>query len=157
MKHTLRNTFGQNAVGALFAYVLLDFLMLAAGMGVPVFCVLLGVAVGWFGARRAEYFLPEPGPAMRRVVRYAMVCAGTTAALLLGLWAPLVPRLLSPDVDLYAMGLPSLPGEPRLSAVLLLALLIVVTPLLQFLAVLGGAYLTFMRRLRNGRFGSGRL
>uniref|UniRef100_A0A7C4CBL6 Uncharacterized protein n=1 Tax=candidate division WOR-3 bacterium TaxID=2052148 RepID=A0A7C4CBL6_UNCW3 len=150
MRHTTRQTFGQHWLGALIAYVLLDVLMVAAGLGVPSLCILLGLGVGWFGALRAEFFLQEIGAAMRRVLRYAAITAGVTFLLMVVAWWRYVPPLLDPVVDSGSMGVPLILYDPRLSLIGWLVGMFLVAPLAQFLATLAGAYLTFMFRLRRG-------
>jgi len=149
MNHTTRQTFGQHWLGALIAYVLLDGLMVAAGMGVPAFCILAGFGVGWFGARRAEFFLREVGAAMRRVVRYALVTSGVTLGLMSAVWWPFIPPLFDPVIDCGSMGVPLILYDPRLSLIGWLVGMLIITPLLQFLVTLAGAYLTFAVRLRR--------
>jgi hypothetical protein len=152
-----RRTFGQNAVGALVAYVVMDVLCAGLGMGVPFACILLGFGVGWFGALRAELFLGEPGPAMRRVLRYAWLTTGVTFAIMAAVWGPLVRFLLNPVVDPGSMGLPLILYDPLASFVGWLVLMILISPAMQFVTTLAGAYLTLNARLNSdGRSGMGR-
>lgn len=147
--HTEKNTIGQHWAGLLFAYVMLDLLMVVAGMGVPVFCILLGLAVGAMGARRAEYFLREVGPAMRRVVRYALVSSGITLVAMAVVWGRLIPACFG-DVGPACYGIPLIFFDPKASLVGWLVLMIVVAPALQFVVTLAGAYLVFSSRLKKG-------
>lgn len=150
MIHSTRSTFGQHWLGALVAYILLDSLMVVAGLGVPSFCILLGFGVGWFGALRAEFFLREIGAAMRRVVRYAAITSGVTLLLMVVAWGRYVPPLFDPVIDPGSMGVPLILYDPRLSLVGWLIGMFLVVPLAQFLVTLAGAYLTFAVRLRRG-------
>jgi hypothetical protein len=152
-----RRTFGQNAIGALVAYVVMDALCAALGMGVPVACILLGLGVGWFGALRAEFYLGTPALAMRRVLRYAWITSGVTFVIMLGVWGRLIRFLLNPRVDPGSMGLPLILYDPLASFIGWLVLMILIAPALQFLTTLGGAYLTFAARLRaDGKTGVSR-
>lgn len=153
--HTEKNTIGQHWAGLLFAYVMLDLLMAVAGMGVPVFCILLGLPVGAMGARRAEYFLREIGPAMQRVVRYALVSSGITMFVMLGVWGRLIPACFG-DVGQACYGIPLILFDPKASLVGWLVLMIIIAPFIQFVVTLASAYLTFQIRLRKGwgSFGS---
>jgi hypothetical protein len=150
MKHDPRRTFGQNGIGATVSYIFMDVLCAGLGMGVPVFCILLGFPLGWFAARRAELRLPEPAGAMRRALRYAFDTSAFTMALMLLVWSWAIRPLFNPLVDCGSMGVPLILYEPRI------ILMVVVSPFLQFLMSVFGAFLTFQYRLRKGTFGSGR-
>lgn len=150
MRHMTARTFGQHWLGLLVAYVLLDALLAAAGLGVPSFCIMLGIGVGWFGALRAEFFLREIGPAMQRVMRYAAITSGVTFLLMVVAWWRYVPPLLDPVIDPGSMGVPLILYDPRLSLIGWLFGMFLVGPLAQFLVTLAGAYVTFMFRLRRG-------
>lgn len=152
-----RRTFGQNAVGAFIAYVVMDVLCAGLGMGTPAACILLGFGVGWFGALRAEFLLGKPAAALRRVVRYAALTSAVTMVIMAVIWGPLVRFLLNPRVDPGSMGLPLILYDPLASFVGWLVLMIIGGPLMQVLTTLTGAYLTFAVRLgADGRTGIGR-
>jgi hypothetical protein len=150
MKHDARKTFGQHWLGAMISYVVIDVLCAGLGMGVPLFCIILGFGVGWFGAMRAEYFIEEPGRAMRRVLRYAWLTSAVTLVMMAVLWGRLVPVLFHPTVDAGNMGLPLWLYEPRLSLAGWILLMVVIAPFMQAVMTAFGAYLTFQRRLRSG-------
>ena len=154
-KHDWSKTWGQNAVGAMIAYVVIDGLCAALGMGVPFACIMLGFLVGAFGALRAEYFMGEPAAAMRRALRYALVTSSVTFVIMLAVWGHLVRFFFNPRVDPGSMGFPLILYEPVPSFIGWLVLMIVVSPALQFVVTLFGSYLTFTWRLRSG-WGEGR-
>lgn len=149
-------TWGQNAFGLTVAYVVMDGLCAALGMGVPFACILLGFPVGMFAAMRAECFTAFPGAAMRRALRYAFVTSGITFVIMAGVWGPAVRFLFHPKVDPGSMGLPLILYDPLASFIGWLVLMIVVSPALQFVVTLFGAYVAFTLRLGPGRGGSRR-
>ncbi len=129
--------------------------MVVAGMGVPVFCILLGVPVGVIGARRAEYFLREIRAAMQRVVRYALLSSGITMVAMVVVWGRLIPACFG-DVGPACYGIPLILFDPKASLVGWLVLMIIIAPLIQFVVTLASAFLIFQFRLRKGwgTFGS---
>ena len=137
-------TFGQNAVGAFIAYAVIDGLCAALGMGVPLFCILLGFSVGWFNALRAWHFVPGKVGAMKRSLRYALLTSLVTLVIMVVVWGKLVPMVLHPIINPGSMGLPLLLYEPKPSLIGWLVLMIVVSPFLQFLMTVFGSFLTFL-------------
>ena len=141
-----RKSFDQHWLGAFLAYVVMDGLLVATGMGVPVFCILFGFAVGWFTAMRARVHRTDLRAAMKLNLRYAAITAAVTFVLMAILWGRTLPGFLDPRIDRGAMGVPLILYEPRASYVGWLVLMIGVSPVLQFLATLFGSYLTFLWR-----------
>lgn len=150
MRHHPRDTIGQHWLGALFAYAMLDVLMAAAGMGVPVFCILLAVPVGAFCAARAEYFLKDIGPAMRRVLRYSLITSGVTLVVMTGFWWWLLPYLPRNGPDVHRLAIPLILYEPKLSLIGWVVLMLMVAPAAQFVVMLASAFVVFAVRLRRG-------
>jgi hypothetical protein len=146
-------TFDQHWLGALFCYVILDVMMVAAGMGVPVFCILLGFPVGWFTAMRSRAYRADVYSAMKLNLRYVLVTSAVTFVLMAALWGRMIPRFFDPVVDAGGMGLPLILYEPRASFVGWLVLMIVVAPALQFAWTLFGSYVTYLWRPRWWRDG----
>ena len=148
-----RKSFDQHWLGALIAYVVMDGLLVAMGMGVPIFCILFGFPVGWFTAMRARVHRADQRAAMKLNLRYAAITAGVTFVLMAVLWGRTLPAFLNPYIDRGAMGVPLILYEPRASYIGWLVLMIVVSPVLQFLATLFGSYLTFLWRPKWWRDG----
>ncbi len=49
-----------NGIIAYAVFVVIDLTCAAAGMGVPIFCILLGFFVGWYIARRVTVISANP-------------------------------------------------------------------------------------------------
>jgi hypothetical protein len=125
-------------------YLVLDTLCVGAGMGVPIFAILIGFAVGWFLPR----FLP-PGPeaakpSRKAIFRAAFLLGGFTFALMAVLWLPALPLLWDPQADLANFGMPLLLFEPRASFIAWEVLMIAISPFLQVLAIIFGADLRLL-------------
>lgn len=143
-RYDLSKTFGQNWIGAFVAYAIMDLLCAGLGMGVPLFCILLGFSVGWFGAVRAWHFIPGHVGAMKRSLRYALLTSLATVVIGAVIWGRLVPLMFNPVIDPGNMGLPMLLYEPKASLIAWLVLMIFVSPFLQFLVTVLGSFLTFL-------------
>jgi hypothetical protein len=139
-----KRTVGQNWVGALVAYVVIDGLCAGLGMGVPLFCILLGFSVGWFGALRAWHFVPGKAAAMKRSLRYALLTSLVTLVIMVVLWGRLVPLAFHPYINPTNMGLPLLLYEPKASLIGWLVLMMLVSPFLQFTMTVFGSFVTFL-------------
>ncbi len=132
----------------LLIYVFLDVFATGAGMGVPFFCILLGFPVGWFLTRR--YLLLSEGikATLKKTLRDSLITSGVTFAGMAVIWGPALARLFDPGADLANFGMPMILFEPNASFVAWLALMILISPLLQLLATIFASYLTITRRMK---------
>jgi len=123
----------------LLLYLGLDTLCVGIGMGVPIFAILVGFAVGWF----LPGYLPastSPGrPSRKAILRAAFLLGAFTFALMAMIWGPTIPRLWDPQGDLANFGIPLILYEPRSSFVGWEVLMIGISPFLQVMAVVFGA------------------
>ena len=125
-----------------FVIGLLDVFAIGFGMGVPIFAILLGFPVGWWLARRraAEGVSRD---AMRAALVWAGLLAAASAVVLAIVWGPQVPNAFDPDFDAKAFGIPLILYTSQASMIGWLALMIVISPVLQGMAVLTGAVAGF--------------
>jgi len=133
---------------AYLIFVVLDLICVGAGMGVPFFCIVLGLPVGWYIARR---FLPSEyrvGDQMRRIFQVALATSLFTFAVMAILWGRTVSLLFDPAADFANFGIPMILYDPKASFTGWLILMIFISPFLQLLATTFAAYLTVTRRLR---------
>jgi hypothetical protein len=132
---------------ALLLYAALDVICVGAGMGVPIFCILLGLPVGWAIAMRVTVHPRPIRQALGLVLRWAALTAAFTCVLMAILWGRTVGMLFDPAADLANFGIPLILYEPTASFIGWLVLMIVISPFLQFLMTLFGAHLALLRRL----------
>ena len=154
------------SVGAALAvYVALDVVAVGMGMGVPIFCILLGFPAGWYAVwiaaarlerERGPADLPPPGGVsvglLRQVFVYALVASGVTLlamAVLWGWWG--LAALFDPATDYSQLGMPLLLFEPKASFIGWLVLMIVVSPVLQLLAMVFGSHIAMLAGKRAAR------
>ena len=133
---------------ALFAFG--DIVCIGLGMGVPFFCILFGLPVGWYLARRIAM---RPFDTRRMLSKVLLGAALTSAFTFVGialLWGRCVVMLFDPAADLANFGIPLILYEPVASFVGWIVLMIVISPFLQFLMTLFGAHLTWLWWLSTG-------
>lgn len=123
-------------------YILLDGLATGGGMGVPFFNILYGFPVGWYLARRLGKDAEFDRRLMRQVLKWSALSSCVTVLFMLVVWAPSASMLFDPTADLANFGIPMILFEPRASFIGWLALMVLISPFLQFLMTLFGAYLT---------------
>lgn len=143
----MRKVFDLRIGWALAIFAFLDLVCVGLGMGVPIFCILFGLPVGWYIARRVTTRPLRVGQLLGKV----LVGAGLTSAftfMVMGLlWGRCVVMLFDPLADLANFGIPLILYDPKASFIGWLVLMIVISPFLQLLMTLFGAYLTLLWRL----------
>jgi hypothetical protein len=132
-------------MGQLALYAALDLLCGALGMGVPVLCIALGFPVGWRIVRVLRLAdIPVPD-ALARILVWAALTSGFTFVIMAVVWGRCVPMLFDPAADIANFGMPLILYEPRPSFVAWLVLMIVISPVLQFLVTVLGADVALLR------------
>jgi hypothetical protein len=130
-------------------YAVLDTVCVGMGMGVPIFCILLGFPVGWYVARTVAADTAEIRPVLRKLLLYATVTSAVTLVEMAAIWGRCVAWLFDPAADYANFGIPLILYDPKASFVGWLVLMIAVSPFLQLLTTLLGAHLTLLTRLRG--------
>jgi hypothetical protein len=129
---------------ALVLFILVDIVSIGMGMGVPFFSILLGIPLGWFLVLFVTDKTTRVQDILWWVLIYAAVAAGITVLGMLMIWLPMSTLLFDPTNDLTMTGVPLILYEPRASFIGWLVLMIVISPVLQVLTTLFGAYLTLL-------------
>lgn len=132
----------------LLIFIFADAIAAGMGMGVPVFCVLLGFPTGWYLARRHLLLHPEIKDALGAVLRDSLITSGITFLFMAVLWGRTIPMLFDPASDFANFGIPMILFDARLSFIGWLVLMIFISPFLELLTTVFAAYLTVIRRLR---------
>jgi hypothetical protein len=129
---------------ALVVFAFLDIICIGMGMGVPIFCILFGFPVGWIITRYITTMKTSTPQALYMVLKYAILTAGFTMLAMAVLWGPTISLLFDPARDLANFGIPMILYEPRASFIGWIVLMIVISPFLQLLTTLFGAYLALL-------------
>lgn len=121
---------------------LLDVFALGLGMGVPIFAILLGFPVGWWLARRRAAAGLDQAAARAALVWGGLLAAASFAVLAL-VWGPHLPKAFDPAFDAAKWGIPLILYTSRASTIGWFVLMLVVSPVLQAMAVVTGAVAGF--------------
>jgi len=125
------------------------------GMGVPVFAILLGFPVGWWLVRRFQRAAGpaglDPATGLRQLLVWGAGLAGVTLLLALVIWSPQVPNAFDPGFDAVEFGIPLILYTSQASMIGWLVLMIVVSPVLQWMAALTGGALALVTTPRAKR------
>lgn len=125
-------------------FVLSDLFCIGMGMGVPIFCILYGFPVGWYVTRRALISTKDIENILKRIFKYAVVTSGFTFLVMAVIWGMTIPMLFNPHSDFENFGHPFILYDPKLSFIGWLVLMIFISPFLQLLATIFGAFLTLL-------------
>jgi hypothetical protein len=130
-------------------YVVLDILCIGMGMGVPVFCILLGFPAGWL----IVGYITSKGSSIsgvhKSVLSYSFLAALVTLIGMLLLWGPATRMLFTAGADLANFGIPMILYQPMASFIGWLVLMVLISPFLQLMAMIFGAYLALMGWFRQ--------
>ncbi len=121
-------------------YLLLDVLAVGMGMGVPIFAILLGFPVGWYVGRRVLREGPVDAGKLLAMFRTAVATAAPTLAMMAVIWLPPLVMLRDPSFDPGRFGQPYFLYDPLLSFIGWIVLMVMVSPVLQAMAAIVGAF-----------------
>ena len=147
----MKKLLGLRPLWALGIFVLLDIICIGMGMGVPIFCILFGFLVGWLAVNYITATITSIPQVFRRVLWYATLTASVTLLGMVVIWGPTISFLFDPARDLANTGVPMILYEPLPSFIGWLVLMILISPFLQLLTTLFGAYLTLLGWLNEGK------
>ena len=133
---------------AFIIYVFADLFCVGLGMGVPIFCILLGFPVGWYLTKRI-YNSDQDMKGVLRIFKYAFISSAVTMLLMVLIWGSLIPMIWDPKADLANFGIPLILYDPKISFIGWLILMIVISPFLQLLSAVFTAFITLMRNITN--------
>ncbi len=136
--------FKLNVFIIIIVFIALDIIFTGIGMGVPVLNILFGFFIGWYAAVRALNLYPERTSIMKRTLIYNSFCAGFTFLIMAAIWGRVSILLLNESTDYANFGHPMILYEPKISFIGWLALMIVISPVLQLLTSVFSSYLTLV-------------
>lgn len=113
-------------------------------MGVPIFCILLGFPVGWIIVRYISVTTTSVPQALWKVLKYSLLSSAITLLYMLALWGPAIRLLFDPRSDIANFGIPMILYEPLASFIGWIVLMVLISPFLQLLMSIFGAYLAFL-------------
>jgi hypothetical protein len=131
-------------------FVALDTICIGMGMGVPIFCILLGFPVGWFIVKYITTNTTSISQVYRRVLVYALLTSAITLLWMVAIWGPTVSIIFDPSRDIANFGIPMILYEPLASFIGWIVLMMMISPFLQLLTTIFGSYLALMRWVDHG-------
>lgn len=126
-------------------YVFLDLIFVGIGMGVPFFCILFGLPVGWYLSKRLTLSKKDLGNILNEILKYALYTSLFTFILMLGVWVPVSTMLLDPGADFANFGIPMILYDPKISFIGWIFLMIFISPFLQLLTTIFASNVTLWR------------
>jgi hypothetical protein len=139
------NIFKLNIKFAFLIYILLDTFLVGIGMGIPIFCILLGFPVGWYIARRLTKSQSNLKEKLDIILKYSLYTSSTTFIWMLIIWVPISTMLLNPNSDFANFGIPMILYDPKISFIGWIMLMIFISPFLQLLTTIFAAQITLWR------------
>jgi hypothetical protein len=146
----MNKIFKLNLKIAFLIFALLDLFCVGMGMGVPIFCILFGFVVGWYIVRRVTPNEENPKDILKKSFKYAVTTSLFTFVVMAILWGPTIKLLFTPEYDFKNFGIPLILYNPKISFIGWLVLMIFISPFLQLLTTIFGAYLTLLRWFSKG-------
>jgi hypothetical protein len=128
-------------------YILMDGICAGAGMGVPIFCILLGFPFGWYLAKRMYISTGHSSITDSKILKYSLLAAAFTFLMMLIIWGSATTRLFDPSFEIKNFGHPYILYDPEISFYGWLVLMILISPFLQLLATIFAAFV-FLTRMK---------
>jgi len=125
-------------------YILADIICVGAGMGVPIFCIVLGFPLGWFIARRTIVSAQDPHSINKTILKLSFRASAFTFLLMIVVWGKTIPMLFNPRSDFQNFGHPFILYDPKISFIGWLVLMIFISPFLQLLTTIFASFITLI-------------
>ena len=123
-------------------YVLIDIICAGAGMGVPIFCILLGFPLGWYIARKVTASTEQFFQKLYKIFKFSLLAAIFTFIVMLIVWVSAILINIDSLSDIQSFGHPYILFDPIISFIGWLILMIILSPFLQLLTTIFAAFIT---------------
>ena len=134
-----------NAKGVIIIYILIDLICVGAGMGVPIFCILLGFPLGWYITKRVTASTEQLYQEYHLIFKYSLNASLFTFVIMLIVWVSAILINIHSSSDIQNFGHPYILFDPETSFLGWLILMIVISPFLQLLTTIFAAFITLVR------------
>ncbi|HII84324.1 MAG TPA: hypothetical protein HA271_05695 [Methanobacterium subterraneum] len=129
----------------LIIYIVLDMFFVGIGMGVPVFCIFFGFAVGWYLSERLNLHEKNLSNIFNQILKCAFYTSFFTFILMLVIWVPVSTMLFDPAADFANFGIPMILYDPKISFIGWIVLMIFISPFLQLLTTVFASNMVLWR------------
>jgi hypothetical protein len=126
-------------------YILIDIICVGAGMGVPIFCILLGFPLGWYITQRVTASTEQLYQKYYKIFKFSLLAAIFTFILMLVVWGRTVPKFFDSSYDFQNFGHPDILYDPKISFIGWHILMIIISPFLQLLTTIFAVFITLIR------------
>jgi len=123
--------------------------MCRAGMGVPIFCILLGFPLGWFITRKVIASTEQLFQKLFKIFKFSLLAAIFTFIVMLIVWVSAILINIDSSSDIQNFGHPYILFDPIASFIGWLILMIIISPFLQLLTTIFAAFITVIRTKKN--------
>lgn len=138
-----------NSKSIIVLYVLVDIICVGTGMGVPIFCILLGFPLGWYITKRISVSRKSSYMLYRQVLKWSFLASAFTFLQMIfiwGIWAGMILALFNPSFDFRNFGHPFILYDPKVSFIGWLILMLFISPFLQLLTTIFASFVTLVRK-----------
>jgi len=126
-------------------YIIIDIICVGAGMGVPIFCILLGFPLGWYVTKRVSVSTEQLYQKYYKIFKFSLLTAIFTFILMVLVWRRTIPMLFDPSSDFQNFGHPYILYDPKMSFIGWTILMIIISPFLQLLTTIFAVFITLIR------------
>ena len=126
-------------------YILIDIICVGAGMGVPIFCILLGFPLGWYIAKRISMSVEHSHLINHKILKLSFLASAFTFLQMIVIWGRTIPVLFDPTTDWQNFGHPFILYDPKISFIGWLILMIILSPFLQLLTTIFASFITLIK------------
>lgn len=140
-----------NAKGIIILYILIDLICVGAGMGVPIFCILLGFPLGWYITQRVAASTEQLYQKYCQIFKFSLLATIFTFIVMLIVWSRTIPMLFNPSSDFQNFGHPYILYDPKMSFIGWTILMIIISPFLQLLTTIFAVFTTLIRNEKKLR------
>jgi hypothetical protein len=130
---------------AVILYMVIDIICMGAGMGVPIFCILLGFPFGWYIVKRISTSTEDSHLTYYKIFKLSLLASAFTFLLMVVIWGRTIPMLFDPKSDFQNFGHPFILYDPKISFIGWSILMIFLSPFLQLLTTIFASFITLMR------------
>jgi hypothetical protein len=126
-------------------YILIDLICVGAGMGVPIFCILLGFPLGWYITNRVAASTGQLYQKYYKILKFSLFTTIFTFILMLIVWVSAILINIHSSSDIQNFGHPYILYDPETSFIGWLILMIIISPFLQLLTTIFAAFIALIR------------
>jgi len=126
-------------------YLLIEIICVGMGMGIPIFCILLGFPLGWYIVKRLCISVEYSHLMFYKILKLSFLASVFTFLLMMVIWGRTIPMLFDPMSDFQNFGHPFILYDPKISFIGWLILMIFISPFLQLLTTIFASFITLLR------------